>query len=196
MIVSTACSIRFRMTYSLRSAFALRASADASGGHVGGQVVQSGQTDEQLLKDRLRGTGARAHQAVVRRDVAPANETLPFVLDDGRDQILDAVPVRLVMRQEDEPGAVLSRGRQRCRRTRAQERVGHLDKNACAVTGVLLASARAAMFQVDQYLQRLLDDVVRASSFDMHNESHAARIVFGAGAVQTLSGRGTNHSRN
>ena len=45
----------------------------------------------------------------------------------------------------------------------AEEPVRHLDQNAGAVAGVHLAAARAAMQQVDQQLQRLLDDA-RASA--------------------------------
>ena len=44
----------------------------------------------------------------------------------------------------------------------AEELVRHLDEDAGAVAGVHLAAARAAMQQVDEELQRLLDDGVRA----------------------------------
>ncbi len=174
---------------------ALRLRASRFGGQVGGQVVQSGQADEQVLKDRLCGTSARTDHAVVRRDVAPSNQALPFLLDDARDAILDPIAVGLVMRQEDQPCAVLPGRGQRRRRTGAQECVGHLNQDAGTVAGVLLTSAGAAMFQIDQDLQRVLDDLVRARSLDVHDKSHAAGIVLGAGVVQTLSGRWTEYSR-
>src|SRR5678815_516559 len=100
------------------------------------------------------------------------------------------------MRKERETRAVLAGGGQRRRCTRAQKRVRHLNEDAGAVTGVRLAPARAAVFQVDQDLQRLFDDVMGAMSLDVHDKTHAARVAFGGGVVQTLSGRWKMYSRN
>ena len=42
--------------------------------------------------------------------VAPAEQRLPFFLDDPRDEFLDRVAVALVARQKDQAGAVRARG--------------------------------------------------------------------------------------
>ena len=125
-------------------------------------IAQCGVTarNEHMLEDGLRRAGARANHGVVRRHVAPPDQALPFLVDDRRDQILDATPVGLVMREEHEAGAVLAGVGERRRRTCAQKCVGHLNENAGAVTRIRLASARPAVFQVDEDLQRVLDDVV------------------------------------
>ena len=98
------------------------------------------------------------------------------------------------MWQEDQARSVLPGGWQGGRCARPEEFVGHLNDDAGAIARVLLASARAAMFQVDEDLQRFLDDIVGAPSFDVHNEADTARVVFGVGVVQTLSGRWRAHS--
>ena len=153
--------------------------------------------NEHMLEDGLRRAGARADHGVVGRHIAPADQALPFLVDDRRDQILDRDRGRDSSCGRNTRPAPYSPagGQRRTGRTCAQKCVGHLNQNAGAVTGVRLAAARAAVFQVDEDLQRLLDDVVRAMSLDVHDKSDAAGIVFGSGVVQTLSERWTGHSR-
>ena len=169
------------MTYSVRSAFALRA--------VGGHVValhRRRYVDEDLLEDRLRRLRAVPDQTVVGRHLAPSEQRLPFFLGDARDQILDAVAIGFLAREEDEPGAVATLGRERERHRLPQERVRRLDENAGTVTGVRFAAARATMLQVDQYLQCFAHDVVRPLTLDVYDKAHTARVVLGARVVQTL----------
>src|SRR5688500_15305754 len=99
--------------------------------------------DEQLLEFGLRRLRAVAKRAVVARDIAPAEERLPFLGDDAGKDLLDGVTIALVVRQEDQTGAVRTDGGQREWHHRTQERIGHLDQNAGAVTRVRLTSARA-----------------------------------------------------
>ena len=99
---------------------------------------------------------------------------------------------RGIAREEDEPGAVLALGRQlepEPRGLAAEEPIGHLDQDARAVARVRLAAARAAVQQVDEHLQRLLDDRVRPLAFDVDDEPHPARVMLERGIVQTLSWR-------
>ena len=115
-------------------------------------------TDEHLLEVRLHRRGRRADQAIVGRQIAPAEQRLPFLLDDLLDQRLDRGARRRIARQEHASRAVLAGGRQRrCRAARllAEKLVRHLNEDAGAVAGVHLAAARAAMEQVDEQLQRL-----------------------------------------
>jgi hypothetical protein len=66
--------------------------------------------------------------------------------------------------------------------------VRHLDQDARAVARVLLAAARAAVFEVDENLERLLDDLVRAAALEVNDEAHAAGVVLVRRVVQTLLG--------
>jgi hypothetical protein len=55
--------------------------------------------------------------------------------------------------------------------------VRNLDQNARAVTGLRVASARAAVSEIDQNLHALDHNVVRFFSLDARDESDAAGIV-------------------
>ena len=116
--------------------------------------------------------------------VAPAEQRCPSSSMMRAISVLDAIAIALVMRQEHEAGAVRAGGGQRERHDLAQERVGHLNQDAGAVTGVRLAAAGAAVLQVDEDLQRLRDDVVRALALDVDDEADAAGVVFGAGSYR------------
>ena len=62
----------------------------------------------------------------------------------------------------------------------------HLDEHARAVAGVGLAAARAAMVEVPQHLDRLLQDVVRFAALDVDDEADAAGLVLEPRIVKTL----------
>ena len=70
------------------------------------------------------------------------------------------------MRQEDEAGAVVADGRQlEAERLRAEEDVRHLDQQARAVARVGFAAAGAAVLEIDEQFETLLDDRVRRFPF-------------------------------
>ena len=97
-----------------------------------------------------------------------------------------------VLRQEDHADAVLAGARQGhapFARHQLQEFVRRLDEDARAVAGIGLAAARAAMVQVQQHLQGLLDDGVGLPAFDVGHESHPAGLVLELRIVQALLGR-------
>src|SRR5688572_32539136 len=75
--------------------------------------------------------------------------------------------------------------RQRERHDLAEEAIPRLDQDAGAVAGVRLAAAGPAVLEVDEHLQRLLDDVVRALPLDVHDEPDAAGVALMARVVQT-----------
>ena len=68
------------------------------------------------------------------------------------------------------------------------ERVRHLQQHAGAVAGVDLAAAGAAVVQVLQHLDRLLEHAVRLATLDVDDEPHAAGVVLVARVVETLPG--------
>ena len=66
-----------------------------------------------------------------------------------------------------------------------EEAIGRLNENAGAVASVRLASAGAAMLQIDQDVQRLAHDVVRAFAFHVDDEADATCIALVTRVVQT-----------
>src|SRR4029078_4741322 len=82
----------------------------------------------------------------------------------------------------------------RRRRGLAQEPVGHLNEHARAVAGVRLAAAGAAVQEVEQDLQPLLDDAAVLPALDVDDDADPARIVLLAGIVEAgRAGRRDGH---
>jgi hypothetical protein len=117
---------------------------------------------------------------------------LAFFSDDLFEEPLDVGAAFRIVRQEDLADTVLTfvwkldadrRG------LTTHEPIGHLKQNACAVTGVRVVPGGAAMFEVDQDLERLLDDQVRTPAVDMRYEPDTARIVFVRRIVEALRSR-------
>ena len=73
------------------------------------------------------------------------------------------------------------------RRFALEESVRNLDQNARAVAGLRIATASAAMGQVDQNLDALENDVVRLPALDAGDKADAASVVLVLRAVQPLS---------
>ncbi len=148
-----------------------------------------GPADEDLPeqgRDRHR-TGAERRG--VGGDIAPPEELLPFLADDARDQVLDAATHLRLAREKDQAGAVGARRRQ-CEaqplRLAPEEAVRHLQQDAGAVAGVRLAAARAAVLEVDEHLQGMLDDGVRGHPLQMRDEADATRVVLEAWIVEAM----------
>src|SRR5690606_8046349 len=68
----------------------------------------------------------------------------------------------------------------------AEERVRHLDQQSRAVTGILLSTRSAAMLQVAQRGQAVVDDVVARLAGERGDECDATFVVLEPGVVQTL----------
>ena len=69
-----------------------------------------------------------------------------------------------------------------------------MHEDARAVAGVRFATARAAVVEVDQNLERLGDDVVRLPALDVDDEADAARVVLELRIVKALfCGRAEPH---
>jgi hypothetical protein len=102
---------------------------------------------------------------------------------------LDPMALSGLAREEDQPAAVFARSRQGDTQSGAlapEEPIGHLDQDAGAVSGVGLAAARAAVKQVLQDRERLLDDAVGSPSLEVDHEADAARVVLVTGIVEAL----------
>src|SRR6202000_1539481 len=74
-----------------------------------------------------------------------------------------------------------------------EELVRDLHQNAGAVAGARIGADRAAVLEVDQDRQRVLDDLVRLASLDIGNKSAAAEILSQRGIKQAETRR--THSR-
>jgi len=74
--------------------------------------------------------------------------------------------------------------------------VGHLHQDPRPVARVRLGTARAAMLEVAQDLERLLDDGMRLFALDVDHKTHAARFMLEAWIVKSLfQRRGACHPR-
>jgi hypothetical protein len=72
----------------------------------------------------------------------------------------------------------------------AVEVVGDLDQDARAVAHQLVSTHCAAVVQVLQDLETLLNDAVRLLALDVGHKAHTAGVVFVGGAVQAMLGEG------
>ena len=148
--------------------------------------------DEDLPDDRFAERAVAPSEVLSTRHGPPAEEILALFAHDALEVRLAAPAVFRVGRQEDHADAVLAEGRQAEAEMFAllfEEAMGHLHEDAGAVAGVRLAAAGAAVFQVEENLDRLLDDVVRFAVVQVDDEADAARIVFVPGVIQPLPGR-------
>src|SRR5262249_45573467 len=73
------------------------------------------------------------------------------------------------------------------RRFARKKIVRDLNQNACAVARFRVTAACAAVRQIDENLNALLDDVVRFLAFDVGDKPNSACIMLLARVVQTLS---------
>ena len=122
-----------------------------------------------------------AERRVVGRDVAPAEDFHAFLCDDRRVGVGDFSPPCVVVRQEQRADGVMPGRRQREAKFGCflgEEFVRRLHQDAGAVAGARIGADRAAMFEVDQDGQRVLDDLVRLAPLDVGNETDAAGSLF------------------
>ena len=136
----------------------------------------------------LAATADAPMPSIVGRHQPPAEQLLALLADDPLDQRRGPARARPSSRgRNTQPGAVLAGRRQRDAERRgdlAEKPVRRLDQDAGAVAGVRLAAAGAAVQQVDEDLQPLLDDAVRAAALDVDDEPDAAGVVLVARVVQ------------
>ncbi len=148
-----------------------------------------GPAHEELAYHRHHVPRHHADRPWIHRDIAPAQELETLGLDLLLDQRLAAVPLVRVLGQEGHADGVLARVRQVDFQPRAlftEEVVGHLHGDAGAVTGLGIGPAGAAMPQVDQDLEPLLDDLVRLVSLDICDQANAAGVMLELRVVKAL----------
>ena len=116
---------------------------------------------------------------------------LPLGLHDLLEALLQLAPADDFARQEDQAAAVFLLAGQRQTGPRAsllQEGVRHLHENARAIAGVFLAAAGAAMVEIHQNLDGVLDDLVGLPALDIDQKADATGVVLEPRIVKTLLG--------
>src|SRR5690606_36842669 len=120
---------------------------------------------------------------------APAEEALPLFGDDALDEALARLTLGLVDREEDVARAVAAgRGEldaEALLHHPGEELVRKRSEHACAVAGVRLAAAGSAVIHRTKHPVGVEDGLMRASTTDVGDESHAARVLLERGVVQT-----------
>ncbi len=155
--------------------------------------------DEELPEDGLRGDRAGTQAAVVGRHVAPAEQPLSLFGDNVRNGGFHQPPRLIVAREEHQPGAIGALGRQvdvEAGCLPAEEPVRDLNQDAGAVSRVGFAAAGAAVLEVDEHLERVPDNRVRAMALHVHDEADAAGVMLVPGVVEAAGGgcQGVSHS--
>ncbi len=135
---------------------------------------------------RLRKAG------IVGRDVAPAEKGEPLGFDHAFDDRLAIDALGPIARHEHMADAVVAGLGQRDAQRRAglaQEFMRDLHEDTSAVAGERVGSGGAAMGQVFEDLQAVLDDLAARPAFEIGDETDAASIVLVLRIVESLRGR-------
>ena len=120
------------------------------------------------------------------RHVAPAEQHLPLVLDRTLDLVLAGEARQPILRQEHHAHAVLPDRRKLHplrRHFLAQEPVRDLDQDAGAVARQRIGAGRAAVSEVLEDLQPLVDDGVALCALDVGDKADATGVMFVGGIV-------------
>jgi hypothetical protein len=105
------------------------------------------------------------------------------------DRPLASLPAGRILRKKDHADAVSARLGQLDGAVRAllsKQRIGNLQQDACAVAQQRVIAGGAAMRQVVEDLQALLNNRVAFRALDLGHESHATRVALVGGVIQAL----------
>ena len=137
--------------------------------------------EKDLLVHRLGRLDRFAERRIVGRHVAPAENFHALARRHGRVSVHDLLAPSRVVRQKQRADGVVARRRQfKAERGRlfGEEFVRGLHQYAGAVAGARIGADRAAVLEIEQDRQRVLDDLVRFASLDVGNKSDPAGIFF------------------
>ena len=145
---------------------------------------------ENLTNHRLAGSHSRRHRhGAVDRNVAPAQQHLALGLDRALHFLLAGQARCVLLGQKYHADPVLARGRQADSLDRhlfPVQRVGQLDQNTGAIAHEFVGSHRAAMVQILENLQRVLDDIVGLHALDIGDKAHPTSVMLIGLCVQTI----------
>jgi hypothetical protein len=121
--------------------------------------------------------------------IAPANQLLTFLDDQLFEMGHGKVARSRITRQEAHGDAIMTRLRQSDARAGGpvtQQIVGNLNQDAGAIAQQRVGAHRAAMIDLQQYLETTRNGLVRLLALDVRNESDATCVMLIARIVQTL----------
>ena len=148
------------------------------------QIHSGGAADERLPEGGHGVAGESTQRRVIGGHVAPAEQTQPLGGDNSLEGGAGGRGVTGGLRQECDAGGVGTLGGQLEVDHRPKELIGDADHDAGPVAAIGLGSGGAAMLEVQQRCDRVIDDVPATPAVDVHDHGHAARIMFVRGVVE------------
>ena len=149
--------------------------------------------DENLSDERLARFRCLSKIKVICRYLTPSEKTLPLAGDNLLKHPF--TPMALIpIGQKDHAHPILPRFGQAESQSIAgvlEKGVRDLEQDTGAVAGILLAATCAAVVQILQNRQCLLDDPMGLFALDINNEADATSIVLEFGVIKSLFGRET-----
>ena len=148
--------------------------------------------DEDLADARQARAGEATDRGRLVGDVAPAEQCLPFALDDALEAGFLLRGGRRILREEhhaDRVAFALGQLDAACRALATQQRVRDLDEQAGAVAGLGIAAAGTAMTEIHEDLDASLHHVVGGLAGDVRDEADAAGVVLEGRVIEPLLSR-------
>ena len=148
--------------------------------------------DEHLQVHGLGRLHRLAQRRIVRGHFAPAQQRHALALDLLGPDVADHLPPIGIARHEERADGVfvgLGQGETEPLRLLGEELVRDLDQNAGAVAGARVGADRAAMLEIAEDGEGILDQLVRGAALDVGNEADPAGILFERGVVKSLRRR-------
>ncbi len=142
--------------------------------------------DEQLGEVGHAVAGDLADAAGLDRHLAPAEDLEVLLRGDVLDRADGLGPLGLVLGQEGRAHGIRAGGGEREVRDAAEELVGHLGEDAGAVAHERVGAGGAAVLQVGEGQQGLVDDVVTGGAAQGGHHGDPAGVVLVVRAVETL----------
>ena len=146
--------------------------------------------DEHLHVERLGRLHRLAERGIVVRHVAPAEQRQAFLRHLlGVDVQNDLPPFRIVRHEHVADRVVAGLGQMDAEffGLADEELVRHLHQDAGAVARARVGADRAAMFEIAEDRDRVLDDLVRLAALDVGDEADAAGILLVARIEQAAA---------
>src|SRR5262249_20676494 len=145
--------------------------------------------DEHLQVHGLGRLHRLAERRVVGRHLAPAQQRHALALDHLRIDVADHLPPVGIAWHEQRADRVLAGLGQReskPRRLPGEELVRDLHQDAGAVARARIGADRAAMLEIAEDGEGVLDQLVRLAALDVGDEADPAGILFERGIVEAL----------
>ena len=133
-----------------------------------------------------------AQRRIVAGHLAPAQEGHALALDHlGVDFADHLPPVRIARHEESADGVFAGLGQAKTEPSRllGEELVRNLHQNAGAVACSRIGTDRAAMLEIAEDSERVLDQLMRRPALDVGNEADPAGILLERGIVKALHRR-------